>query len=382
MSYTDSQPAAVLLDGPVFADELAGSTQQLQEFRATHDLDQRRLVPAKSAASGVHSVYFLPEHREWALVRLAKRYRWAVEIQLLRGMSGERQLLRTGFTAEDVGFLADILPEPPAAYSPVVYDVLWLAATTEEYVRLARAIRERGQFRPRDLLSATDGLDLEDVNYLTRFLRSHLVRESVARSSYTTMGSNPESGELTVDLDSQYEVTSDGGTSLEGIVEEYDRIFVQGAFDPLLVDPDRDPESHLQGSPTESQERPTEAVGEQGDTTTAETSPEPEALSGDGGTVTEREARGAADTDDDALVGDYTEAEIEAGVRAAQELIAAENVIRSAAVKEAVWNAVDRGDRSKAKLWEAVVGVLLASDAVNGRPGGRVWTARTFTRKE
>ena len=378
MSYTDSQPAAVLLDGPVFADELAGTPQQLQEFRATHGLDQRRLVPAKSAASGVHSVYFRPEHREWALVRLAKRYRWAVEIQLLRGMSGERQLLRTGFTADDVGFLADIVPEPPAAYSPVVYDVLWLAATTEAYVRLARAVRERGQFRPRDILRETGGLDLDDVNYLTRILRSHLVRESVTRPPSTTRGSNPESGELSVDLDSQYEVTPEGRASLDGIVEEYDRILVSGAFDPLLVDPDRDPESHLEGAPT------TGSAGDHEGVATVEADGERGSLSGDGGSVAEPDT-GNGDTttgQEDTLVGDYSEAEIEAGVRAAQELVAAENVVRSAAVKEAVWGAVDRGDRSKAQLWETVVDVLLASDAVNGRPGGRVWTARTYTREE
>lgn len=378
MSYTDSQPAEVLLDGPVFADEFAGSPQQLQEFRATHNLDQRRLVPAKSAASGVHTVYFRPEHREWALVRLAKRYRWAVEIQLLRGMSGERQLLRTGFTADDVGFLADIVPEPPATYSPVVYDVLWLAATTDAYVRFARAIRERGQFRPRELLCETEGLDLDDVNYLTRFLRSHLVRESVSRAPSTTRGSNPESGELSVDLDSQYEVTPEGRTSLDGIVEEYDRILVRGAFDPLLVDPDRDPESHLEGAPT------TGSPGDHEGAATAEAEGEHGALSGDGGSVAEPET-GDGDTatgEEDTLVGDYSRAEIEACVRAAQELVTAENVVRSAAVKEVVWDAVDRGDRSKAQLWEAVVDVLLASETVNGRPGGRVWTARTFTREE
>jgi hypothetical protein len=368
----------VLLDGPVFADELAGTPQQLQEFRATHGLDQRRLVPAKSAASGVHSVYFRPEHREWALVRLAKRYRWAVEIQLLRGMSGERQLLRTGFTADDVGFLADIVPEPPAAYSPVVYDVLWLAATTEAYVRLARAVRERGQFRPRDILRETEGLDLDDVNCLTRFLRSHLVRESVTRPPSTTRGSNPESGELAVDLDSQYEVTPEGRASLDGIVEEYDRILVSGAFDPLLVDPDRDPERHLEGAPT------ADSAGDHERVATVEADGERGSLSGDGGSVAEPDTGDGDTTTDqeDTLVGEYSEAEIEAGVRAAQELVAAENVVRSAAVKEAVWGAVDRGDRSKAQLWETVVDVLLASDAVNGRPGGRVWTARTYTRVE
>lgn len=373
MSYTDSQPASVLLEGPVFADELASSPQQLQTFRAEHDLDQRRIVPAKSAASGVHTVYFRPEHREWALVRVAQRYRWAVEIQLLRGMSGERQLLRSGFTAEDVGFLADIVPEPPAAYSPVVYDVLWLAATTEAYVRLAHAIRERGQFRPREVLRSTDGLDIDDVTHLTRFLRSHLIRESVARSSYTTTGSNPESGELTVDLDSQYEVTPEGRASLDGIVEEYDRILERGAFDPLLIDPERDPESHLRGGNT------TKPVDRQSAANPTDSNSEEATLSGDGGAVAEPDS----DVDGgDTLVEGYADAEVAEAARAACKLIVDGNVVRSEDVKRAVWGAVDHDGRSKAALWEAVTGVLLRSNVVDGRPNGRVWTARRFTPPE
>lgn len=372
MTYTDSQPVSVLLDGPVFADELADPRQRLQEFRTTHDLDKRRLVPAKSAASGVHTVYFLPEHREWALVRLAKRYRWAVEIQLLRGMSGERQLLRMGFTAEDVGFLADIVPEPSSAYSPVVYDMLWLAATTEAYVRLARAIRERGRFRPRDLLSTSEGLGLDDANYLTRFLRSHLIRESVPRSSYTTQGSNPQSAELTIDLDSQYEITPEGRQSLEGIVEEYDRILEAEAFEPLLVDPERDPESHLRGAT--GPDGPTESPN----VDRAAERAEPEPLSGDGGEVAEPAETAA----DDTLGDGYTESEVLEAVAAAFDLIVEQNIVRSETVKQAVWGAVDCGDRSKADLWEVVMGVLLASTVVDGRPGGRVWTARTFTAEE
>lgn len=370
MSNTDPQPLPVLLDGPVFADELACSPPQLQQFREEHELDQRRLVPAKSAASGVHTIYFRPEHREWALVRLARRYRWVVEIQLLRGMSGERQLLRTGFTADDVGFLADIVPEPPVEHSPVVYDVLWLAATSEEYVQLARAIADHERFRPREVLEAADGLDVDDVSYLTRFLRSHLVRESVDRSSYTTQVSNPESGELTVDLDSHYEVTPDGWESLSGIVEEYDRILERGAFDPLLVDPERDPVSHLRGDPADAD------AGSRDDEVRDEKRP----LTGDGGRGVEPDESGGAD--DEAVVGEYTDAEVVTAVEAARELIGQENVVRSELVKRAAWEAVDRGERSKADLWDAVSDALLASDDVNGRPGCRVWTARTFTPQE
>jgi|AntDeeMetageno50_2_1112565.scaffolds.fasta_scaffold00043_36 hypothetical protein len=372
MTHTDSQPVSVLHEGPVFADEFAGYPQELQQFRADHGIEQRRFVPAKSAASGVHTVYFRPEHREWALVRLARRYRWAVEIQLLRGMSGERQLLRGGFTPEDLEFLADIVPEPSVEYSPVVYDLLWLAATTEEYVHLASAIRDRNRFRPRAVLTETDGLDLGDAGYLTRFLRSHLVREAMERSSYTTRGSNPESGELQIDLDTEYEVTREGRTSLEGIVEEYHRIFDAESFQPLLVDPNRDPVSHLQG------EQGSEA-GTIKPASPAETAvPTGVALDADGGK--DGEAASAAESSTKEKTAEsYTDDEIAAAVRAACTLITAENVARSESVKRAVWETVDPGERSKSDLWDAVLAVLLETDAVNGRPGGRIWTARRFS---
>lgn len=376
MTHTDSQPVSVLHEGPVFADEFAGYPQELQQFRSEHDIQTRRLVPAKSAARGVHTVYFRPEHREWALVRLARRYRWAVEIQLLRGMSGERQLLRGEFIPEDVEFLSDIVPEPPVEYSPVVYDMLWLAATAPEYVRLADAITDRTRFRPRTVLTETDGLDLDDATYLTRFLRSHLIRESVERSTYTTRGSNPTSGELQIDLDTEYEVTQEGRISLEGIVGEYDRIFEAESFQPLLVDPDRDPVSHLRGehrpdvgdveprSPTETSV-PTGGQMDPTDDEQDSDAPFP-----------------AAHTPDETTMGSYTDAEITEAVYAACRLITAENIARSEHVKRAVWEAVEPGDRSKAALWETVVAVLLETDAVNGRPGGRVWTARQFSQSE
>ena len=376
MSHTDSQPVSVLHDGPVFTDEFAGYPQELQQFRDDHDVEKRRLVPAKSAARGVHTVYFRPKHREWALVRLARRYRWAVEIQLLRGMSGERQLLRGGFTPEDVTFLADIVPEPPNEYSSVVYDLLWLAATAEEYVRLASAIKDRSRFRPREVLTATEGLDPEDTNYLTRFLRSHLVREAMDPSSDTTRGSNPESGELQIDLDTEYEVTREGRTSLEGIVEEYERILEDESFQPLLVDPDRDPISHLRGTGQASVDEDEPANSEETGVRSGT------AFDGDGGDESGKPAAAADASTDDVGQEGYTDDEIAEGVDAACRLITEENVARVESVKRAVWEAVDRGERSKAGLWEAVLAVLLEIDAVNGRPDGRIWTARRFSQQE
>lgn len=403
MTHMDTQPIDVLHDGPLFSDELDGYPQDIQAFRADHELEGLRLVPTKSAASGVHTIYFKPEHRNWALVRLARRYRWAIEIQLLRGMSGERQLLSGGFTVDDLGFLYDIVPEPPVDYSPVVYDMLWLAATYDEYLRLSRAIRHREEFRPREVLTETEGVDLEDDGFFTRFLRSHLIRESVERSEYTTRGSNPESGELSIDIDALYEVTDDGRASLHGVVEEYERILERGEFDPLLVDDGRDPVGHLRGDQSGEPAGSTSgdavsAVAESfGPTMAADEEPgDSDAVrASDGGTVSGAsgpdEPEGLAETDASPTPGNddettdgpaYSDEEIRAGVDAACTLITAENIARATEVKEAVWGAVDRGDRSKAELWEAVVAVLLEADAVNGRPGGRVWTARSFTREE
>ncbi|MFB6219964.1 MAG: hypothetical protein ABEH90_00875 [Halolamina sp.] len=393
MSHMDTQPVSVLHDGPVFSDELAGYPQEIQQFREEHDLESLRLVPTKSAASGVHTVYFRPEHRQWALVRLARRYRWAIEIQLLRGMSGERQLLSGGFTVDDLGFLYDIVPEPPADYSPVVYDMLWLAATYDEYLRLSRAIRDREQFTPREVLAETDGVDLDDAGFFTRFLRSHLIRESMERSEYTTRGSNPESGELSIDIDAEYEVTDDGRESLRGVVAEYERILGRGEFDPLLVDPEQDPVGHLRG---EGSGAPRPAGGNAvatlaesfGPSMAADEQPTERPASdavGDGGATDERIVDERHESDDTAPDGDdsaYSDAEIRAGVEAACRLVQQQNIARATEVKRAVWDAVDRGNRSKAALWEAVVAVLLETDAVNGRPGGRVWTARSFSKQE
>ncbi|MEF8828319.1 MAG: hypothetical protein V5A49_04760 [Haloarcula sp.] len=403
MTHMETQPVEVLHDGPLFSDELEGYPQDIQQFRADNELEGLRLVPTKSAASGVHTIYFRPQHRNWALVRLAQRYRWAIEIQLLRGMSGERQLLSGGFSVDDLGFLYDIVPEPPVDYSPVVYDMLWLAATYDEYLRLSRAIRHREEFRPREVLIETAGVDLDGAGFFTRFLRSHLIRESVERSEYTTRGSNPESGELSIDIDALYEVTDDGRESLHGVVEEYERILECGEFDPLLVDDGQDPVAHLRG--VNSGEHPGSTSGdavaavaesfgpsmaadeEPGDSGDRET-----VRASDGGMANERPGPARPDETDagptpgknaEATDGpEYSDEEIRAGVEAACTLITEENVARATEMKEAVWGAVDRADRSKAELWEAVVAVLLETDVVNGRPSGRVWTARSFSREE
>jgi len=242
MTETTKYPVSLLLDGPLFMDEL---DTQPQHFRREHDIESLRLVPSKSAASGVYTVFFRPEHRQWALVRLATRYRGLFEIQLQRGMSGEHQLLRQGFDSDDLAFLFDIIPHPPDEYSPIVYDMLWLVATYDQYLVLSKALADRDTFRPRDVLRSTPGVTTADTGFFTRFLRSHLIRPKIETSENRHSRSNPEKSERSIDLDTTYEVTADGRDALQGIVTEYDRIFERGDFEPLLINPELDPYEHL-----------------------------------------------------------------------------------------------------------------------------------------
>jgi hypothetical protein len=155
---------------------------QPQHFRREHEIDSLRLVPSKSAARGVHTIYFKPEHRQWALVRLLKRYRWLFEILLQRGLSGEHMLLRQGFSTDDLDFLYDVVPQPPAEYNPIVYDLLWLVATHDEYLALTEAMADRTRFVPERLLRETPGISVDDSGYFSRFLRSHLISRTVDTS--------------------------------------------------------------------------------------------------------------------------------------------------------------------------------------------------------
>lgn len=256
MTSETGYPVSLLLEGPLFRDELE---TQPQHFKQDHELESLRLVPSKSAASGVHTIYFSPEHRHWALVRLAMRYRGLFEIQLQRGMSGEYQLLRQGFTSADLEFLSDIIPHPPANYSPVVYDMLWLVATYDEYLALTEAIVERETFVPREVLESTPQVGRNDEGFFRRFLRSHLIRPKIEAAENGHRRSNPEKADLTIDRDAEYELTDNGSEALRGIIAEYDRIFKRGEFEPLLIHPDRSPKQHLREYESEPSE-PTPSI--------------------------------------------------------------------------------------------------------------------------
>ncbi len=63
MSIETDYPVTLLLEGPLFRDELE---TQPQHFMCDHEIESLRLIPSKSAATGGHTIYFSPEHRHWA----------------------------------------------------------------------------------------------------------------------------------------------------------------------------------------------------------------------------------------------------------------------------------------------------------------------------
>jgi hypothetical protein len=424
MAPNRTYPVSLLFEGPLFSDELKYKPQQSsidQEFETL------RLVPSKSAASGVYTIYFLPEHRQWALVRLAERYRGLFEIELHRGMSGEYQLLRQGFTSDDLDFLFDIVPKPAKEYSPVVYDMLWLVATYDEYFTLTEAMVDRDEFTPRQILQTMDSEVHQNEGFFRRFLRSHLIRPVSDDSEYVRSRSNRSKTKISVDLDEVHEITAEGKEALQGIISEYDRIFQQRQFDPLLINSELDPVDHIKQFDSESTDPTTEisfdkmqdddgilgeiaasfvAEDDQFDEisdepkTTSETAdaestdesvPSPEEsiqteFSTSDDTLEQQKLvtsylkndtdnEGTQENTEEPFVGEFTREDVLQATVAAAELIIDHAYIRTSKVKEAVWESVDCPDDSKSTLWEAVSGVLLAMNVVQGRENGYIWCA-------
>ncbi|ELZ55695.1 hypothetical protein C466_05148 [Halorubrum distributum JCM 10118] len=434
---------SIIKEGPTFRDEL---TRQPQDVLRDDSIESLRIVPAKSAATGVYAIYFDSAHREWALVRLVIRYRWLFEIQLNRGMSGERQLLQQGFTPDDLAFLFDIIPAPPEEYNPIVYDMLWLVATYDEYRALTEAMLDRDRFTPRELFGAVSTVDESKIGFLTRFLRSHLIEPVSTASEQLQSHDTASNGDLHATIDETYTVTVDGEIALQGILAEYDRIFEDADFEPLFINAELDPRRHLAEYSSDA-ERPAPDVsfdeiqneggmlgeiassfsslvdeadgGEEDASTEAVGDVETDAQTDDGVTAradegtdsprsaeagdserrdrsdaaetTVREASGStgaravrSEQDSDTVSGQeetespefgaYTESGVVDGAVAAARYIRERTVARSQHVKQAVWDAVDVGDRDRTELWEYVTQVLMAMDSVHGRPHGRIWT--------
>lgn len=436
MPPTSTYPVSLILDGPLFSDELV---RQPQEFKHQHDINSLRLIPSKSAAKGVHTIYFQSEHRHWALVRLATRYRGLFEIQLQRGMSGEHQLLRHEFQSADIDFLSDIIPRSPNSYSPIVYDMLWLAATYEEYLILARRLMEEDEFVPRDLLESTDEMSVDDSGFFTRFLRSHFIVETESKAKPTRSRSSTSKSELNINLEGSYSVTSDGRKALQGIVSEYERIFESQEFEPLLINDELDPYEHMRAFVADSNSEPDtlsmpELQEESGllseiaasfvptdDTVEPENKqpvqstqdakgqddPEVSLVEPEHGTHAvsgplpnanenqvpnpETDAAGSIDVasskptdggsleaESDLMAGSFTESEIRDATVAAAREIKSESLVRTVEVKETVWETVDLDDQSQSELWNLVETLLLDMEDVHGRKGGHVWVADKF----
>ena len=375
--------------------------------------------------------------RHWALVRLANRYRWLFEIQLNRGMSGENQMLRQGFTPEDLDFLFDIIPAPPKEYNPIVYDMLWLVATFDEYRALTEAMVNRENFTPAELFADAASVDERKIGYLTRFLRSHLIQPVDSDSKHIQSHADASKADTEAQLGERYEATVDGQAALEGILAEHNRIFLQAEFEPLLINPELDPEKHLKEYDAElAEQTPTTSFGEiqneggilgniassfsslvdeddistdsdGGPTTESNSTPVEEnsqtmeEKSGDGavasaGSATTETPVTSEGTDDpssstdsdlaDELeqtepdpsvreFGEFTADEVVSGAAAAASYIHDQQIARTQEIKKTVWEAVAVGDRDHSELWDHVMKVLMNMDSVHGRPGGKIWTA-------
>jgi len=426
-------PVSIILDGPAFSDELR---RQPQDSLDEHDIDSLRLVPSKSAAHGVHKIYFKPVDREWALVRLALRYRWILEVQLNRGMSGERQLIRQGLTPDDLEFLFEIVPQPPRDFSPIVYDMLWLVATYDEYLSLTRSMLEQGVFTPGKLLDETDKVNRKDSGFITRFLRSHLIEQEHGPSEQARRRGKSKRTDLSVDLDATYLVTTNGAEALEGILHEYERIFEGSQFESLYINPDLDPHQHLREFGEDDSYPASEmelddiresdgllgeiaesfmSVETKADDVHEESSGESSAASQTRQEPTEApiepkvhnpkqkgyplepneaapsiecspEGRSDADPSEDTPgelasyeggnrgpPDEFNRDEIVDAALSAASIIHEERMIQTGKVKEQAWKSVELREREKSELWKSVALILDSMDDIHGRPGGGIW---------
>ncbi|WP_416838759.1 hypothetical protein [Haloferax sp. DFSO52] len=319
--------------------------------------------------------------------------------------------------------------------------MLWLIAMAEEYLLLAKALANRRRFIPSEVLQSTDGLSVSDASFFKRFLRSHIIRPHVDTPRHSHRRSNPGKGGRSIDLHTEYEVTKDGIEALEGIVSEYDRIFEQQTFEPLLINPSLDPRKHIKTFEAESEssaptasfdelraesgilgdiadafssvdddlldpaespasttnsgksttskriERPEdEELGEQEVIDPAEDSASSvQVATEDSGQVSESGVHtDNQDNEQDSQVesehqfGAFSRDEIVDASAAAARVVSAQSLVSTVDVKAAAWGAVNLSDRSRGELWEQVLGVLMQMDSVHGRPGSRLWAASRF----
>jgi len=234
-----------LLDGPTFADELGGSALD-NELMDMLGIRQFRVVPPQSAMSGVYGIYFFEEDAAEAIVRYTQRYRWVMEVVIKSGMSGRRRLMELGFPDEAIEFLDRIIPDSPEEMNPAVYQTLWKASDEEAYLNLALELQDRHRFTPREILNQNPELDEGDRGYVCQFVRQHLIESMDAVETRRHHHGGAGGDKISVDLDEEYRVTSDGQDVIPDIVSEYERLFMEKNHISLRLDEDgkktQDPE--------------------------------------------------------------------------------------------------------------------------------------------
>lgn len=222
-----------LLDGPAFADELSGSAID-KELMEMLGIQQFRIVPPRSAMSGVYGIYFFGEDAAEAIVRYAQRYRRVMEIIIKSGMSGERRLRKLGFPDAGIDFLESIIPDTPEGVNPVVYQMLWRATDKDEYLNIALELQNEREFIPIEIIERNPELDEDDCGYFRQFVRQHLIESMDAVETQKHHHGGAGGDKISIDIDEEYRVTSIGEDAIPNIVSEYERLFTNKEFEPLL----------------------------------------------------------------------------------------------------------------------------------------------------
>lgn len=236
----DLQSLDRLLEGPAFADELNSAVID-EELMEMLDIKHFRIVPPRSAMSGVYGIYFLEDDAAEALIRYAQRYRWVVEVLIKSGMTGKERLLNIGLPEDAVRFLERIIPETPQGINPVVYQILWKASDKKAYLDIATELSNERKFVPREIIERNSELSESDQGYFCQFVRHHLIESMEAVRTRRHHQGGAGGDRISVDLDKEYRVTSTGENAIPDIISEYQRLFMDEDFAPLRIDEPAEP---------------------------------------------------------------------------------------------------------------------------------------------
>lgn len=219
-------------------DELSESAID-EELMRLLEINHFRIVPPRSAMSGVYGIYFFDDDTAEAIIRYTRRYRRFMEIMIKSGLSGERRLRRVGFPDAAIEFLDNIIPNIPENINPVVYQTLWRASDKEEYLNIALELQNERKFKPREIVERNSELNEGDSGYFCQFIRQHLIEsmDAVKKQRHSHGGAGGD--KISVDLDKEYRVTSVGKEAIPDIVSEYERLFINKEFEPLQLEEEK-----------------------------------------------------------------------------------------------------------------------------------------------